>query len=247
MLDGWEALGKAYVRAGRVDQAVRAFSKVIELEPTKAETHLALAKIYAAGNKPELARQHAEIAAAKSPAEAFQTLAESLMAQGQLDRAAEYAGRSVAADGTQFMSHFILGVAAHQAGRCDEAVRHYSTAESEKRRHKRAIVRNLHARMADCLVRLGRPADAEREFLAEIEEIPASAEARVGLAMFYQSMGRPEQARASIEGLIAVQRAPNPSAYWTVIRTLRVLGDPTAASRWVARARADFPDDPRFR
>ena len=113
------------------------------------------------------------------------------------------------------------------------------------RRH--AIVRNLHANMADCLARLGREAEAEKEFLAEIETIPYTREGRVGLATLYRSQGRDADARAVLGGLIAAEPRPSADSYWTVVRTFSVLGDVEAARHWAGQARARFPSDPRFR
>jgi Tfp pilus assembly protein PilF len=101
--------------------------------------------------------------------------------------------------------------------------------------------------MADCLARLGRTAEAEKEFLAEIETIPYSREGRVGLATLYRSQGRDAEARAVLGGLIAAERSPTAEHYWTVVRTFAVLGDLEAARQWAEKAHARFPADPRFR
>jgi hypothetical protein len=101
--------------------------------------------------------------------------------------------------------------------------------------------------MADCLARLGREADAEREFLAEIKDVPWSREGRVGLAMLYRSQGRDAEARAALDGLVKSAPRPDAEAYWTVVKTFALLGDAAAARDWAARARAQFPRDARFR
>jgi tetratricopeptide (TPR) repeat protein len=123
------------------------------------------------------------------------------------------------------MSHFVLGVVAQRAGRYEEALAEYQQAEQHKRRRRTAVVRNLHANMADCLARLGREAEAEREFRAEIETIPSSREGRVGLATLYRSQGRDAEAREVLGGLIAAEPRATADSYWTVVRTFRVLGE----------------------
>ena len=77
--------------------------------------------------------------------------------------------------------------------------------------------------------------------------MPWSTEGRVGLAMLYRSQGRDAEARSALSGLVAAQQKPNADAYWTVVRTLSVLGDVTAAREWASRAHAKFPGDRRFR
>jgi len=145
------------------------------------------------------------------------------------------------------MSDFILGVVAQKAGRHEEALASFRRAAAVQRRHKKTVVRSLHANMADCLARLGHEGEAEQEFHAEIEALPTSREGRVGLAMLYRSQGRDEEARAVLAGLIAAEPQASAETYWTVVRTLSVLGDAAAAREWAGRARARFPRDRRFR
>ena len=69
----------------------------------------------------------------------------------------------------------------------------------------------------------------------------------MGLATLYRSQGRDAEARQVLGGLIAAEQRPSADSYWTVVRTLLVLGDGQAAREWAARARAAFPADARFR
>ena len=79
-----------------------------------------------------------------------------MMDAGRLDDAAAFARRSVEADASRYMSHFLLGVIAQQRGRCDEAIGHFEGAIEAKRLEPHAVVRKLHAGLADCLARAGR-------------------------------------------------------------------------------------------
>jgi tetratricopeptide (TPR) repeat protein len=144
------------------------------------------------------------------------------------------------------MSHFVLGVVARAEGRCDEALAEYGAAEAIWRRRKGLVVRDLHAGMADCLARLGRDSEAEREFLREIETIPHSREGRVGLAMLYRSQARDQAAREAVAGIVSAHPNPGPEEYGIVVRTLAALGDRDAAREWAGRAHARFPGDARF-
>jgi predicted Zn-dependent protease len=87
------------------------------------------------------------------------------------------------------------------------------------------VVLALHARMADCLARLGREPEAEREFQAEIAAIPWSRTGRVGLAMLYRSQGRDAEARTVLEGLVTSTPHAGADVYWTVAKTFADLGD----------------------
>ena len=246
LLDAWEALASLLFRMGRTQRGIAAMDKVLAVDPGRLSAHLALAKIYALDGKLEKATAHAEIASEKSPGQGQEMLAQIMMDRGDLKLAAQFARRSVAADDRRIMSHFILGVVAQRAGRYEEALASFRKAEAAKALQKRTRVRNLHADMADCLARLGREAEAEQEFLAEIKEIPSSESGRVGLAMLYRSQGRDGEARAALRGLVEAQPHPNADVYATVVRTFLILEDRAAAAEWAARARAQFPADPRF-
>ena len=247
MVDAWESLARALVAIGRTRDAIAAFGKVIEIDPLKPEPHLALARIYALDRQPSLAREHAELASRRDPAQGYEILAELMMDAGRQDEAAADARRSLQVDGARYMSHFLLGVIARQHARCDEAIGHFERAIDAKRLEPKVVVRSLHAALGDCLARTGRDADAEREFRAELAAISDSAEALVGLATLYKSQGREGEVHTAMAELVT--RTPNPTAetYWTIVHTLTVLGDTRAAREWVARGHEKFPQDSRFR
>jgi tetratricopeptide (TPR) repeat protein len=247
MIDAWQGLGQSLADLGRSDQAIAAFDRVIELDPARPGTHLALARLHGMAGRADRARQHAEVAAEGDPGGAHELLAQLAMDRGDVAQAAAHARRSVAADDRREVSHFLLGVAAQRQGRCEEALQAFGKAQEAVQLRPQAIVRNLHASRGDCLARLGRHAEAERAFLAEIELIPHSREGRVGLATLYRSLGRDAEARAALGGLVEASGDASADTYWTVVRTFSVLGDVEAAREWAARARARFPGDRRFR
>jgi tetratricopeptide (TPR) repeat protein len=247
MMDAWEVLGVTLVGLGRDKEGIAALEQALKIDPGRPQTHIALVKTYVLENKLDLAMKHAEIAAGTNPAEGYELLAQLMLDLKQPERAAEFARRSLAADRERMMSHFVLGVAAQRGGRYAEALASFREAERLKERVHHAVVRSLHSNMADCLARLGREAEAEQEFRAEIEAIPSSHEGRVGLAMLYRSQSRDAEARDVLGGLVAAQPRPSADSYWTVVHTFRVLGDVEAAQQWLVRARAEFPADSRFR
>jgi arylsulfatase A-like enzyme/Tfp pilus assembly protein PilF len=247
MIDAWEGLGFSLSDLGRAREAVAALDQAVKVDPTRSAAHLTLARIQALQGDTERAVKHAEIAAQRDPGQAFEVLAQLSMDRGDPARAARFAARSLEADDRREMSHFILGEVARKQGRYEDALRSFRKAEEVVRLRRNAIVRNLHANMGDCLARLGREAEAEKEFLAEIETIPYSREGRVGLATLYRAQGRDAEARTILGGLAAAEPNPTADTYWTIVRTFSVLGDVEAARHWAGQARARFPSDPRFR
>ena len=247
MVDAWEALGMTLVELGRSKDAAAAFDAVVRIDPLRAEPHLALARLHGLEGRLEPAVRHAELAAGRDPGRAFEILAQVMMDAKRPADAASFARRSLADDPRRVMSHFILGVIARQQGRCEDAIAAFTRAAEVERSERGSIVRSLHYQLGDCLARLGRDADAEREFRAELATVPSSAEARVGLAMLYRSQGRDAESRDVLTGLVTSAATPTPEAYWTVVRTFGILGDTEAARSWAAQARQRFPADPRFR
>src|SRR5262249_35067750 len=181
MLDAWESLAKALIKTGRTAEGIAAFGKVLALDPLKPETHLALARIYALDGQGPRAGEHAELAASRDPAAAYEVLAELAMDAGRSAEARRFAERSLAADPSRYMSYFLLGETWRREGRCDQAIEAYRKAIDAKQTDPHAVVRNLHGGLADCLARQGREAQAEREFNEELAAIPSSVERRIPL------------------------------------------------------------------
>jgi len=245
-LDAWETLGFILVRMGRTDEGIAAIDRALRIDPGRMTAHLALARIHALEGRLEKAVQHAEVASEKNPGQAFEILSQLMLDKRDLRLAAEFAKRSVAADDQRVGSWFVLGTIARKQGDCERALVAFRKAAAAKQRRKSLRVLNLHAGMGDCLARMGRELEAEKEFLEEIRDIPASAEGRVGLAMLYRSQGRDPESRSVLGGLVTSQPRPNADAYATVVRTFLVLGDGPAAAEWATRARSQFPGDVRF-
>ena len=247
MLDAREELGLTLFRLGREADAVAALEAVAAADPMRSSAHLALARIHALRGRRERAEKEAALAAVEDPGQAYETLAGLLMDAGRVDEAAAFARRSLAADPERVTERYVLGLAAQRAGRVEEALGEYRRAEEAQRRQRGLVVPGLHARMGDCLARLGQEAEAEAEFRAEIEQVPFSPDGRVGLAILYRSQGRLEAAREAVTGIVTANPRAGANEYGTVVRTLAGLGDGPGAREWAVRARAAFPNDPRFR
>jgi arylsulfatase A-like enzyme/Tfp pilus assembly protein PilF len=243
--DAWQMLGETLVRMGRTREGIGAFEKALAMDPSRKTTRLELARAHAREGRIDVAARQAALGFPDEPGRADEWLAQLMLERGDLPRAARLAARSVAVDGTRPASHFVLGVVAARRGRCPEALESFRRAE-EALAPTRGVIPNLHAGIGDCLALLGRTAEAEREFLAEIRAVPSSEEGRVGLAMLYRSQGRDAEARGVLGGLIAALPRADAEAYWTVVHGFSALGDAAAAHDWAARARERFPSDPRF-
>ena len=246
MLDAWQNMGLALARLGRVPESVGALQTALRLDPSRGPVHLALAKVYEITGQSGPREKHAQAAALTVPGEGYEILATLRLEQGRLAEATEAARRSLAADPSRVMAHYVLAVVAKRAGRCEEAVPEFERAAAAQRMHKGLVVRGLHSGLGDCFARAGREADAEREFRAEIDALPYTKDGRIGLAALFRSHGRDAEARSVLEGVVTANPRAGADEYETVIRTFSVLGDTAAGRAWYARARARFPSDRRF-
>ncbi len=247
MLDAREVLGECLFRLGRTRDAIAALQAVLDRDPERASAHLALARLYAiGGNRAEMER-HAARAAGAEPGKAFEMLAEATFSARRMDDAEAFARRAVAADPERVIAHYVLGLVAASRGKCEEALGDYGRADQARQRQQGLVVPGLQARIGECLARLGREADAERAFEAEIAAQSSSVDGRMGLAILYRSQGRDEAAREALAGIVTANPQAGANEYWTVVRSLAGLGDAPAAREWAARARERFPTDRRFR
>jgi tetratricopeptide (TPR) repeat protein len=206
-----------------------------------------MARIHFAAGRREASERHAAAAVATQPGEAYELLAQSALAAGRLGEAEAFARHAVEADPSRAVAYFVHGLAARARGRCEDALPALQQAEEARSRKRSFVIPGLLAATGDCLVRLGREADAERAFQAELAAVPHSVEGRVGLAILYRAQGRDAESRTAITGVVTAHPRPGAAEYWTVLRTLRGLEDEAGALAWARDARRLFPADPRFR
>ena len=122
------ALGRALTLVRRHDSAVFELRKAIELNPSFAQAHSALAMALATGGHPEEALPHIELAMRLSPQDPYfgQFLvrrAEACLFSGRVEEAVEAAERSLREPNIQWSRWAILAAAQAHLGRLEEARR----------------------------------------------------------------------------------------------------------------------------
>jgi adenylate cyclase len=122
------ALGRALTLVRRHDSAVFELRKAIELNPSFAQAHSALAMALATGGHPEEALPHIELAMRLSPQDPYfgQFLvrrAEACLFSGRVEEAVEAAARSLREPNIQWSRWAILAAAQAHLGRLEEARR----------------------------------------------------------------------------------------------------------------------------
>jgi adenylate cyclase len=132
-LDGQDAfnryaLGRALILVRRHDSAVFELGKAIELDPSFAQAHYALAMALATGGRPKEALPHIELAMRLSPQDPYfgQFLvrkAEAYLFLGRIEEAVESAEQSLREPNIQWSRWAILAASQAHLGRLEEARR----------------------------------------------------------------------------------------------------------------------------
>jgi choline-sulfatase len=179
--------------------------------------------------------------------EAWEALGQTLL---RLERSREGAAaltRALELDPERLTTLMALAGARAAADQAEEGLALYRKADALRRARGLHELPGLHSGAGDCLARLGRLAEAEREMRAEVLAFPGSVEARVRLAALYRVLGRRSDARSVLLDLATANVQADPEAYATILGALQDLGDATAAGEWARRAHSLFPADPRFK
>lgn len=246
VIDAWELLAQALVQLGRPDDALAAMKRTVELSPPEKTNYiLAVANLCLQIGRTDEALAQANAARELGDPTADEVIARAELARGNLWGAEEAAKRALS--GGRMPKRALLVLARIQGLRGDLAgalartdeVRALAGGDEEL-----GGLPGFHYLRGDLFARMNRPADAEKEFLAEIRVFPQGLDARVGLAVTYASMERkPDAIRVVLE---MVRDVPRPDSYATGVRALRVLQEPAAAARLKAEGLARFPRDPRL-
>ena len=240
MADAWGSLAETEHKRGRYQAALEALERQDRLSPGSPQVLLSFANQYLELGDFEKARLYAQRAlVANAPPEAHEVLAR--IALSQKDWATAEREATLALEGHQGRKTPYLVLAQVQKARGDlpGALRTLDGVLERLARSGQGEMSSVRYLRGDVLARMGRGAEAEVELRKEIAVFPDNDAAWAALALLYASLGRSDDARAAIDGLLRAQ--PTPRGYRTAAETLRVLGDPAGArelDRRAARASA---------
>jgi len=245
MADAWEGLAFALLSTYREDEAIDAYKRAFEISHAD-HLALSLARVYLGRGDAELARGHAELALATSPAAANQVLADVALSQDDLDAGERHARAGLEASPNHLPALLQLAQVAIGRDRLDDAGEWIARAESAiaRRDPESESPRGYHLVRGDLAARRGDDAVAVAEFEREIAAQPADPRAYTRLSIVQALGGRPRDAVATLRRLVETNQTP--AAYAAAVEALRVLGDAAAANRLLAVARGKFPDHPRL-
>ncbi len=240
MLDVWVQLGHALMRTGRHREAIDAMKRAAALDPGSADAVLAIASAELRVGNLDGAAANAGAVLEREPARAREVLARVALARGRAALAVEQARLAQQADPTLPLPGYIEGALHHARGEYAAAIPPLRRA-AEQAAARHVTLRDLRFTLGDALAREGRDAEAEREFLGELEAFPENSRARASLALLYQAQGRAADARRAVADLVEI--TPTPESFQLAVRTLAIAGDRDEAAAVLSRGLGRFPGD----
>lgn len=247
MADAWENLAQALTKLGRLDEALDAYEHAMEASGGASFVAVATGTLLLQMGRLDEARAHAELGLAGSPGMANSLLAQVEIARGRTAEAEKAARAALASPGSRIAPLMTLAQVFQKQDRLDEALKYADEAAAELARTGAAgqAYAGIHWIRGDVLARLGRTAEAEREFLQEIRDFPADTRAYASLSLLYASQGRAQESIAALRRLVEANGSP--AAYAEAVRTLRILGDPQGAAALLRHGLAVHPGSRELR
>ena len=245
MGDLWDLKFKILDRMGRKREAIAAAKDGLRAVPTESSLLLDVAKGSLDIGDLDTAQQHAELAVSTLPSKAHEILAHIYARRGDVNRAEAEAKLSLnnANDPTPPLMQ--LASIEKDRGNLSGALAYLDQAVQRENGHITKTHEGLHALRADVLARLGRSADAEREFRVEIEHFPQSPSAYASLILLLASEQRNGEATKLVFDLI--KNDPAAHSYVTVSETLKAIGDDRGAMYWAYQGLQKYPKDSELR
>ena len=182
-------------RAGRLEEAERAFKSVLELDPDSFQARYNLGVTYTNMDRVKDAVAQYEAALQVDPkhpqvAATLNNLGAIFLAASENDRALEKFEAAVKASPFNLESRYNAGVIYLEQDRVEEAIEILEEASALESNHHM-----VHVRLAMAYLRKGRNQDAYRSFLLVRRLYPRDWSATLGLALIHAGAKEDEQAR----------------------------------------------------
>jgi choline-sulfatase len=230
-------LAQTLTRLGRHDEAYAEFRAAIRSSPgLAASVALPLARVCLRLGRHDEAVAHARIANRANPAAAHELLARVALARDDLATAEAEAAAATGDVGAELGAAVVRTEVRVRQGRLPEALDLIEAARRRVRDGGLQPVPDLDFLRGDVLARLGRLAEAQRAFEAEVGAFPANSKAWARLAILYGLQRRTvREVDALLERMVAAN--PQPETLELAAKTLESMGDPRGAAAWRGRKR----------
>lgn len=253
MADVWNEIAVLLVRQGRLEDAVTAYKRLVEAAPHDPAAIVTVAQSLIEVGRFDEARAQAELALRLLPANeqrwratAHKMLMRVALARNDPSTARAEAARAQLADPSMPLVDYAEGLIRHGAGQFDAALPYFEAALRNSA-DRTMQMPELRYYLGDTLGRLERHAEAERQFLDELQLFPGNLRAFAGLAMLYRAQDRAAESNETIA--LMLRRAPTPQGYaladqlWTMFGDAERAAAARAAGRTAAGARPPAPPE----
>ena len=243
LIDGWEILSAALERQGRMDEALAALKRTIQLSPQGRTNYLVdVANLALRTGRTEEAQKHAEVAWEMGDTRAAEVLARIHLSENDPPGAKLWAERCLSRQGTYPGALLVLARIAMLEGKFAMALE--KTDEASKIAGAATPPPGLHVTRAEILGRQDKLDLAEAEYRKELEFFPRDVDALTGLAIISASRGEMSEASRRIDAMIRTVQSP--FAYLMAVRSLDRFGNAARARVLLEEARRLYPQDQRF-
>ncbi|HUJ15219.1 MAG TPA: sulfatase-like hydrolase/transferase [Thermoanaerobaculia bacterium] len=244
MSDLWDLKFKILDKVGRKREAIDAAKEGLR-QVNEGALLLDVAKGALDIGDLDDAQKHAELAIASLPSKAHEILAYVWAKRGNIARAEEEAKLSLKNANDPTPPLMQLATIEKDRGNLQQALGYLDRAVQREGGDITKSHEGLHALRGDVLARLGRNAEAEKEFRTEIEHFPASTSAYSSLILLLGSEQRFDEGTKLVFDLI--KAAPTAKSYLTVSETLKAMGDDRGAMYWAYQGLQKYPHDSDLR
>lgn len=241
MKDVWLQLGEDLVRAGRRAEAVDAFKRLVQLDPSDPNGLVSVATVLVTLRRLDEASASAEAALKMLPAtdrrmriSALEVLANAALERNDAAGARAAARRATEVDPSYPLAPYVEGLILYNGRRYQEALPFFQET-ARKLQDRTLAIPGLYYHMADVFARLGEEREAETAFKSELRISPEHVRARAGLAMLYRAAGRYAESERAIADLL--RAVPTPEGYDMAIKLWTMFGEKQRAEAVRVEAR----------
>ncbi len=201
---GYNNLGNALAKQGRIDQAVKAYQQALQVKPTYAQAHYNLGNLFVPQGKFAEAMRHYQQAVRILPdfAEAHNNLGNVLAKQGELEDAIQHFRLALELSPRLSEVHFNLVDALTRQGELDEAIEHFQEALKIKPDFVKA-----HDHLGSVLAAQGHLDMALDHFRQVLRIRPEFAEAHQSLGQALAEQGKRDEAVKHFEEALRIMKS----------------------------------------
>lgn len=245
IVDLWDLQAKILLKLGDTNGAIEAAKEGLRVSSSATALALMVANLATTTGDLDDARRHAELVLTTEPGQANDVLARIALQEKDYAKAEQHAKIAIEKSHEPAAAMLTMGLIRKQQDDLSGALAWFDRAAQAIADKRNRRLPNLHLYRADVLARLGRNAEAEREFRAEIAAFPTEPDAYAGLILLLTANGRVDEATKLVFTL--VETAPTPPSYLAVSETLRAIGDERGARYWAMQGLRRYPENRELR